>query len=360
MLADSLPKGWGRLPDSSRRILLQLLRFGPASRTQLTTALGLSPASLSRMVVPLLRAGLVIEGRPQYGRSGGSSDGERETQGRPSIPLEAVPGAGLLVGVALTHAEVTVVVTDLTARVLASRTCPVAARSGVVDLDRAVADIAALVAELRTELTEVPGELIAVGVSMGGNVPDGRTVQRAPFLGWEDVPLADLLEHATGLPVRLENDLAALARAELWFGLGLASDRFIVVTIGIGVGYSLVVDRRVVVDADSGHGSMVGPLLDGLPQFNELEPGASGLEEAAHRLGCLIGQASAFTFPQRALVAGESAHLLRGHEDALARGVAEYRHPLARELPVEIHETGFDFWARGAAVEALSWVFGES
>ena len=66
-------------------------------------------------------------------------------------------------------------------------------------------------------------------------------VRYSPFLGWRDVPLAGLLEDATGLTTTLENDVKALTVAEQWFGDGVGASSFAMVTVGAGIGSALVV-----------------------------------------------------------------------------------------------------------------------
>ncbi|HSL84795.1 MAG TPA: ROK family protein, partial [Thermoanaerobaculia bacterium] len=89
--------------------------------------------------------------------------------------------------------------------VLATRRLPTASGAGP---ERVVANLAAAGREL---LEEAPSEVLGVGVGMAGQVA-GRTgvVRSAPNLaGWRDVPLAEALEDALGLPAAITNDVNA-------------------------------------------------------------------------------------------------------------------------------------------------------
>lgn len=320
---------------------LRLLRHGPASRADLAETLGLSAPTLTRTTAPLLALGLVSEGQPRVAGA----------YGRPSVPLIAHADAGVLLGVSITHHDVVMVATDLRATILASRSEPVAETS--------VTAIAEAIGRLAADLSRELGRdrVLAVGVCLGGNVEGGRRVLHAPFLGWADVALADVLEPLVGLPVLVENDLAALAEAEVWFGVGLTVGRFIVITVGVGTGYALVIDREVITNADSGFGTMTEPLLRNWPDFaRSAQMTPAQADQAASRVGKLIGTAAAFAMPDHVVLGGEAAHVLIGREDAIQRGIETVRHRLAGRLPVTVHDPGFGFWARGAAVCALSWV----
>lgn len=83
----------------------------------------------------------------------------------------------------------------------------------------------------------------AVGIgSPGPLLPSTGVIIEPPNLpGWVNVPIVDMLEEKTGLPVSLENDAnaAALAEATLGAGKGAGSVFFITVSTGIGGGYVL-------------------------------------------------------------------------------------------------------------------------
>lgn len=329
---------WRALPAPARRILTRLLRHGEASRTALAAELELSPASLTRHVSPLLDLGVVREGPTRA----------QDAKGRPAIPLVAVADWGLLIGVSISHHDVVAVATDLRAEPLAL------ARGHLADTD--VETVVALIADLVADLGSGLGERIwlGLGVCLGGNVADGRSVRRAPFLGWDDEPLAERLEQACGLPVLLGNDIAALARAETWFGLGLSASRFFVLTVGVGTGFALVVDRQVVTDADHGYGLITDEMRPHWPDFRHPERLTGGAaREAALQVGRLIGTAAAFTLPEGVVVSGEGAVALVGHEGAITEGIRQVRHPLASDLAVHLRTTDVSFWARGAATQVL-------
>src|SRR5207244_12803866 len=174
------------------------------------------------------------------------------------------------VGIKLTGDSAIGVLTTLRADVLASVERPIT--------DPTPSAVADLVLELTDELRiQVPGgrrgiggtALTGLGVSIGGRVANRSEVRRGPYLNWVDVPFGDLLAAHTSLPIVLANDLTSLTEATHWFGAGRNSDRFVLLTIGAGVGYGLVVHNQVVDSPDVtlgliGHHPLLpdGPLCD--------------------------------------------------------------------------------------------------
>ena len=208
-----------------------------------------------------------------------------------------------------------------------------------------------------------------------------------------DVPLADLVEERTGLPVVVENDVAALVEAETWFGAGRGLDRFVVLTIGAGIGYGLVLGGKRVpcAEEDRGFGrhwiiDPSGPLTpDGergsavslltissiryqvraatgrdrtyeeilaLASAGESMP-ARVVAEAARALGVLVAQIANFAMPQKILLAGEGVGLMDVAGDTVREAIAVQRHPMADPVPLETKVSDFHDWARGAAVLAI-------
>ena len=221
------------MTDTEAALARAILLDGPISRARLTTRLGLSPASLTRLAKPFLDRGIFIE------RSDTAAAG---SVGRPSRPLDMSPALGRFVGVKLTGDRIYAVLTDVRASLRSSTERALSSTD-----PEAVAD---LVAETIARLDPSPA---GIGVCLGGSVADG-VAQHAPFLHWEDVPFADILRSRVSAPVVLENDVVALAEAERWFGFGRGQRGFVLITIGAGVGYTLVVGDDVIRSANVGLG----------------------------------------------------------------------------------------------------------
>ncbi|MBC7881868.1 MAG: ROK family protein [Anaerolineae bacterium] len=82
----------------------------------------------------------------------------------------------------------------------------------------------------------------AIGVGVPGLVDTtGRLVYATCNLdGWHDVPLAEQLEQATGLPTVLGNDANLAALGEVWLGSASQYGSAILLTLGTGVGGGII------------------------------------------------------------------------------------------------------------------------
>jgi predicted NBD/HSP70 family sugar kinase len=365
---------WSPTGGSTHGVALEVLLHGPLSRTELARRLGLSQASLSRLTKPLIASGLLVE----------SPTRADPATGRPAQPLDVVPASHHFVGMKVTGDLAAAVLVDLRGTVVRSAQVPMPDHGP----DRVVAVMADLVREV-ADGTPLTG----VGVGLGGHAPDHRSVAAAPFLDWSGVPLAEMVEHALGVPTVVENDVAALTAAEHWFGEGRGRRSLAVVTIGAGVGSGLVQHGEPVVHRDMGIG-LVGhfPLdpygavcLEGhrgcatamltIPSLTRqasaalgrpvtyrelLDLAASGervcarlVDEAARALGRLVAAVGNLTMPERIVVTGEGVELADAARATVDAAIAADRDPRASALDVVTRPGDFTQWARGAGVVAI-------
>ncbi|MEU6911304.1 ROK family transcriptional regulator [Streptomyces coeruleorubidus] len=369
---------WPPLSPGERAVAIEVLVHGPLSRTELARRLGLSAGSLTRLTKPLIESGLLVEvaeaGVPAEAR-----------QGRPSTPLDVVADSWSFLGFKITEDMVYGVVTTLRSDIVARHDRPLTSHDP--------AEVADVLGEMTAELTRDHPGLAGIGIGVGGFVQDRAVVGESPFLLWRDVPLAELVEERTGLPVVVENDVAALVEAETWFGAGRGLDRFVVLTIGAGIGYGLVLGGKRVpyAEEDRGFGrhwivDPNGPLTpDGrrgsavslltIPNIRYQVQAATGRDrtyeeilaaaaagdptparvvtEAARALGTLVAQISNFVMPQKILLAGEGVGLMDVAGKTVEETVRDNRHPLAAPVELETKVSDFHDWARGAAVLAI-------
>ncbi|MDE0572737.1 ROK family transcriptional regulator [Demequina sp. B12] len=373
MITTSVEPRGSRGADVELAALSAILVHGPVSRTELATRLAVSQSTMTRAVKPLIDRGLVQE-----------SSEALEGPGRPSRPLSGVPGGRTYVGAKLTGDEVIAVVTDMLAHELASK-------SGTLD-SHDPEQVADVTAGLIRELID-PGELAYVGLSLGGSAVDGRTVDRAPFLGWRGTPLASMLEERLGVPVVIDNDVSALTAGEHWFGAARGLDDFAVVTIGAGVGLGLVRHGQVIRTRDSGLGLAGHIPLEGhgipcaaghrgcatavlsIPSleaqatvalrrptaFSEIldlaregdRACAEIVDGAARALGRLLALVADLAMVDVVVVGGDGIALLDAAEHDVRRQLRQDRDPDAHELELRIDHSDFTRWARGAATVAI-------
>jgi glucokinase len=128
--------------------------------------------------------------------------------------------------------------------------------------------IAGLVATRDCAPPEVRESIVGVGISSPGPVdPRAGVVVEPPNLGadFHDVPLADDVERALGVPTFLDRDTNVAALGEAAFGAGRGQPDFIYMTVSTGVGGSIVTDGRLFHGPDGMAGELghVPVALDG-------------------------------------------------------------------------------------------------
>lgn len=368
---------WDERSETEQTIALEVLMHGPLARSALARRLGLSPASLTRLVGPLIVDGLLEE----------TTDHGTGPSGRPTRPLQVVAAAGYFLGVRLTPDAAHAVITNVRAEILSSAH----QRLEATDPASVVNTVADLVEQLRIEQGVVPNR---VGVSIGGLVESRTTIRSATFFDWPTpVDLSAMVRQRTGVPTVVDNDVMALTRAQSWFGHGRGLDSFAVVTLGVGVGLGIVIHGELVESSDTGLGlaghfplDATGPLCpsghqgcaqamltdeavaartsvalrrpvtygEALDLAAQGQPAAKTVvDQAGRALGRLLAAIANLTTCHRILVTGEGARLAEAASSAMQHQIAADRNPAADPIRVLTpHLTPSD-WAQGPAVLAI-------
>ncbi len=243
---------------------------GPISRAAIARRTGLSQATVGAIVPTLVEQGLVSEGAaPASG------------VGRPPTLVDLDRDSYNVVGMKLMEDRIVGAVTDLEAGTVAQHEIELSS----LDVTQVVNAATEFVADLLTDADLTNEQIFGVGVGLAGVIDAEHGVCRSsPFLGWENVPIASLLEEQLDVPVRVDNDVNTLALAERWFGVGQRSDNFVVVSLGRGVGFSYVSNGSVNRGAHGGAG-----------EFGHTVVGGSDERCPCGNIGCLeavVGEAA--------------------------------------------------------------------
>jgi glucokinase len=89
----------------------------------------------------------------------------------------------------------------------------------------------------------------AIGLGTPGPADAAGRVARVAInlAGWQEVPIADLIEAQTGRPTTVANDANCAGLGEAWLGAGQSFQDVILLTLGTGVGVAIILDGQLFV-----------------------------------------------------------------------------------------------------------------
>ncbi|HUD30025.1 MAG TPA: ROK family protein [Novosphingobium sp.] len=219
-----------------RRIIHELRKAGPLSRSALAVRLEISGTALTRLSRELLTLG-VLEEVP---------DGEAHGRGRPAIPLRLASQGGYAAGATAHKGVLDIALVDFAGATIATHSeaiPPIDPQEFARMVRRITHD---LVDEHRLLGRRMLGLGVAVpGPSLGPGNDRWSVVDDMP--GWRGTPLREILSAELGWPLWIENDANVAAIAEFYLG-GLMRDfsTVVVLLLGYGIGAGVIVDGRLV------------------------------------------------------------------------------------------------------------------
>ena len=369
--------------DYNRVAVLRLIGgAGPIARVQIAERLGLSPATVTAVTRELLERGLVrvADRAPSKG-------------GRPAVLLELVGGAATAFGVKIAPDHLVGVRVDLDAEVLERFEEP---------LDVTAADAVERIGELLSAwigASASGSRLLGLGVGVPGVVDTDRGLVSSPMIGWEQLPLARILQDRLGVPVLADNDVNTLAVSERLYGRGRNVDDFLTVTLGRGIGLGIIVGGDIYRGFGGGAGEFghITALEDGprcrcgkrgcletlisdpaliaeaqrrkllsrgagIDRLRELaDAGDGAAQEIYARAAAILGRSVAdlvnILSPQLVLVSGEGTQAWRHLGSAFEASLRSHLFPPLRTVGVEVDPWDDAKWAVGAAALVLRPTF---
>lgn len=367
---------------AARRVFVELLTHPHLSRTAVARSTGLSQSAVTKAVAPLIAAGIVEER---------AEEPHEPTPGRPVTPVAVVADALLLVGIKINADELFAVVTDLTNHPVARLAVRVPDPDPSPIIGQVVGLYRALVADLGGRAHLIAG----LGVAVSGDVDTAAGVVRgSALMGWHrPVVLGERLQARIPVPVTVDNDVRALTMAEHWFGVGVDTTSFAIVTMGRGVGCGLHLNGEVVrgahavageighlpltspanlcpcgrrgcVEAVAGSAAVTAAVGAGLGRMVGAEEAVAlaragepvaveAFEEAGRVVGAAIACVVNLVGPEVVLICGEAVAHFDLFERSLRSAFREHAFGAAARVPITARADTFDDWARGAAATAL-------
>lgn len=287
-----------KLAAKKSRILNEVFRTVRCSRFDLARRLNINATMVGTYVDEFLREGILVEAEPTQSRPG-----------RAPVPLVPNPAYGCFLGVDFEALRARAVLCDFAGAVRREeevRIRPGAAREEVLRI---------IVSLARETAAEADCPLLSVGVAAPGQVDclSGRILHYRLLRDFDQVPVRERFEEAFDVPVFVEDNIRAVAYAELLRGSGQGSRNFLCLAVRSGLGLGIVIDGRLYTGANAMAGEagyLVMRTPEG-PKFSTDLVSATGFMESTRSL--LAAWQS--TTSRRAL-------LERGEELTLAEVVA--------------------------------------
>ncbi len=363
---------------TTQELLKLLISQGPLSRSALAGALHVSRARITDLSRELLDAGLVVEIQDAPQR--------RQGKGRPFVHLAIDTSYGSCLGASVTDSRIHLMLTDLSGVVQAEQTVP----SSVEPQE--LVELVQRTLTLLLDRGDISRKrLLGIGLAISGFVDRERGIcLHSANLGWHDVPIADLITRATGLPTVLENDANAAATSEKLFGLARETQNFTLITLGSSIGCAHYIGGQLYRGSHGGAGEIAhstvelggqpclcgkrgcldtvasrAALLGAAGQAGLTATSVGALERAAstgdaqaqgilrrgsQALGLVIANIVQSNEPELVLIADPSGFGQGLFLTSLRQTIENNILPrFLRTTRIEVHAVQDEFWARGAA-----------
>jgi glucokinase len=221
----------GNIAELNTFLLLDAIRSrGEATRRQLGRQLGLSDASVSRIVKRLLAAGLIEE-----------LPGAGSMRGRTPSILRFVGPPGAVIAVDLGGTRCHGALADLAGGALATDF------RALRDDGDAAGTLLACIDALTGRAAELAVPVRAVVVGIPALIdPVSQLATAGPNVRWQGFDLLGILGRALAGPFEVDNDVNLAALGEAWRGQGRGIRSFVTMSIGTGIGGAVVMDGHLV------------------------------------------------------------------------------------------------------------------
>lgn len=211
-----------------------IYRNSPISRVEIAHQLGLTTATITGMVNPMISSGLL--------RETVAPTEEGKGAGRPRMMLEFVPEAYYICGVDVGVYHTNYVVTDIRGNVISTRHTEQRLGEYHVTLERLTREILDFLSG-----TGIPRQkILGIGICLPGMI-DGSVdkIYDIFYEGWTEHNLCADLSQRLGLKVEVENNVRARAIGAELFDRIVKAEPFAYFFVSFGVACQMIIDGKV-------------------------------------------------------------------------------------------------------------------
>lgn len=223
------------LGSIAHRVLKTLFAAGPSSRSDIARTTGLNPATVTRITQALLKQGYIRSGRARVNRA---------SPGRRAVELHLRTDRLFAAGVVMTAYEQSVALVDLTGRPVAKSAIEWSPGQPAVDT---LARFAERIEALADDHGIAASQLVGISLACVGTVDiKARRILRSPDIGWFDVSVVEPFAVRLDVPLVVDTMQNTINVAERAFGRAAGAANAMLVSIGLGIGSSLILGNQLI------------------------------------------------------------------------------------------------------------------
>ena len=234
MVADSQPGHIDQIKQTNAGAVYRLIdQLGPVSRIDLSRLAQLAPASITKIVREMLEAHLVQETEIQ----------EPGSRGRPAVGLVVETEAWHNLSLRISRGEIFLSLRYLSSKLVVEERQELPLTDEKPLLQRIIVHIDQFFIRHQQKLER----LTAIAITLPGiiDTEHGIVHRMAFYEDVKDMPLGEMLEQHTGVPVYVQHDISAWTMAEALFGASRGARDVIQVVIDHNVGAGVITDGRL-------------------------------------------------------------------------------------------------------------------
>ena len=221
----------------NRRLVISVLRGGERlSRTDIAARTGLSPSTVSAITSDLIGEAILRENR--------DVDLTSTRRGRPQVALGLNPDAAGIIAVVLSLNSLSAALIGYAGDIVVNEQVRLEtltlSREDLAEATRAM--VGRLLAHAAAMDLRVPRIAFAV---QGITDASARKMMWSPITPHDDIPFADIIEDAFGVPVTVENDCNMIALALRAKNPARYGDNFIAILLSHGIGMGLMLKGKL-------------------------------------------------------------------------------------------------------------------
>lgn len=241
------------MKESNQTAILRLLRRnGPTPRKDIAAAIGLTPASVTILTGEMIEAGLLFELGTEV---------IENRAGRRKILVDIKYSSYFVLAVSIESDSVNTALCRLNGETISQESIK------IQEFEAPELVLSSITLSMLRHLWDnqvQKSQVIGVGVGIVGKVDTASGTSLHAYGLWNaPVAVTEWLERELGLPVCIENNVKALALAEIDYGLNRAPGPQLFVKLGPGIGSAIISDGRLYCGANNRAGEIGHVIVEG-------------------------------------------------------------------------------------------------